>query len=153
MDLKFSFGGASPDQHDHGGAPSGIPLPFAGAASVPLSMSSQLDVVVRLDSASSTPVVVAEVLSGDAVSYSQSEVQADLEDTAAFAKAVRSAISRAVAGLDGPLAGAVSSIELQLTQGSEVLVELGLPSESPTVDEALQARIGVPTGTPIRVVG
>ena len=152
MDLKFSFGGASPDQHDHGGAPSGIPLPFAGAASAPLSMSSQLDVVVRLDSASGAAIVVAEVLSGDAVSYARAEVQADPQNGSAFAKAVRSAISRAVAGLEGPLAGAVSSIELQLAQGNEVLAELGLPSISPTVDHALQARIGVPEGTPIRIV-
>lgn len=165
MDLKFSFGGASPDHHDHGGAPSGIPLPFAGAASFPVSTSSELDVVVRIDRSAAEPLVVAEVITGDGVTYSRGDVilpdGAD-HNFSALAKSVRSAVSRAVAALEGPLAQSITAIELQLASegadsetvdaGAGVLEALSLSSNNPEVSEALQARIGVSAGTKIRVV-
>ena len=175
MDLKFSFGGASPDHHDHGDAPSGIPLPFAGTASLPVSNSNELDVVVRIDRSATEPLVVAEVITGDGVTYSRGDVllpegadqggadQAGADrDFAALAKAVRSAVSRAVAGLEGPLAQSITAIELQLASvgagadtvdaGAGVIQALDLSADDPQVSEALQARIGVSAGTKIRVV-
>ncbi len=150
MDLKFSFGGASPDHHDHGGAPSGIPLPFAGAASTPVSTSNELDVVVRIDASAGAPLVVAEVITGDGVTYARGDVGVDPFDTTALAKATRSAISRAVAGLEGPLAEAVTAVELNLPDAAGVLMGLGIDSGEPVVTEALQARLGINVGTPIR---
>lgn len=161
MDLKFSFGGASPDHHDHGGAPSGIPLPFAGAATAQLSNSNVLDVVVRIDSSGAEPLVVAEVITGDGVTYSRSEIACDpatvdpaSPDIAALARASRSAISRAVAALEGPLAMSITSIELQMPAGVVVIAELGADS-GPTgavVSDALQARMGVNAGVPIQAI-
>lgn len=149
MDLKFSFGGASPDHHDHGGAPQGIPLPFAGSGSTPVSTSSELDVAVRIDTASAESLMVAEVITGDGVTYARGDVAVDLADTSALARATRSAMSRAVAGLEGPLAEAVTAIRLQFPQAPEVIAELGIDVDAPTVTEELQARIGVSVGTPI----
>ena len=174
MDLKFTLGGASPDRghtdHDHGGAPSGIPLPFAGATSLgqsfaPVSTSSELDVIVRIDRSGDIPFVVGEVVTGDGVTYSRGEVTCDpsavdpaLPDASALARAVRSAAARAVAGLEGPLASAITSVRLEL--GAEprdhaateaVLAELDVAADSPAVTEALQARIGVNAGVPIRL--
>lgn len=157
MDLKFSFGGASPDHHDHGGAPSGIPLPFAGAATK-VSTSNVLDVVVRVDSSGVEPLVVAEVITGDGVTYSRSEIACDpstvdptFPDTSALARVVRSAISRAVAALEGPLALSITSIELQVPAGAVVVAELGADSGATgaIVSETLQARMGVNAGVPI----
>ncbi|MFC5337721.1 hypothetical protein [Leucobacter denitrificans] len=151
MDLKFSFGGASPDHHDHGGAPSGIPLPFAGSATAPVSTSGELDVVVRIDNSADAPLVVAEVITGDGVTYARGDVSVDPTDAAALAKATRSAISRAVAGLEGPLAESITAVELSFQTAAEVLPILGIDTESPVVTEALQARLGINTGTPIRL--
>lgn len=151
MDLKFSFGGASPDHHDHGGAPSGIPLPFAGASATQVSTSNELDVVVRVDASGSEPLVVAEVITGDGVTYARGDVTVDPNDPAALARAARSAISRAVAGLEGPLATAITAVELQLPEATALLEPLGVSAESPSVTEALQARIGVAAGTPFRI--
>lgn len=176
MDLKFTFGGASPDQHDHGGAPSGIPLPFAGAASSPVSTSSELDVFVRLVTSPEGSTAVAEVVTGDGVTYTRSEVElkrprgvggplpvdsgetVDPADTDALMRAARSAISRAIAGLEGPLAQAITSIELDVPGAAAVVAALGAGSGpvgdrsiAGTVTEALQARFGVNVGTPIRV--
>lgn len=149
MDLKFSFGGASPDQHDHGGAPSGIPLPFPGT-SAPASNSSELDVTVRLDT-SGERKLVAEVITGDGVTYSRGEVAVQPNaDAAALSRAARSAISRAVAGLEGPLATAITSIELRFDGAPDALGELGLDASAPAVTEELQARLGISAGTPIR---
>lgn len=150
MDLKFSFGGASPDRHDHGDAPSGIPLPFAGAAQI-ASTSSELDVVVRIDSATGSSLVVAEVITGDGVTYSRAEVApADLaaSDASALARAARSAISRAVAGLEGPLATAITTVQLDFENAARVLAEL---APCGAVSEELQSRIGVNAGTPVRL--
>lgn len=153
MDLKFSFGGASPDHShaagDHGGAPSGIPLPFAGA--VPVSTSSELDVVVRLDSSGDSPLVVGEVITGDGVTYSRGDAPFAGSEPAALAKSIRSAVSRAVAGLEGPLAGAITSVRLQLDGSADALEALGVPLDTPAVTEALQARLGVNAGVPIEV--
>lgn len=158
MDLKFSFGGASPDHHDHGGAPSGIPLPFAGSAG-PVSTSNELDVVVRIDTSGDDSLVVAEVITGDGVTYSRSEIACDPSaadpaspDVQTLARISRSAIARAVAALEGPLATAITSIELQVPASAVVVAGLGADS-TPTgavVSEALQARMGVNIGVPIR---
>lgn len=151
MDLKFTFGGASPDHghaaYDRGDAPSGIPLPFS---TTPLtSSSSVLELRVRRASAA----LVAEAVSGDGVVYCDAEVPVASEDPAALARAARSALSRAVAGLEGPLAESVSAVVLDLGDaGAGVLSELGIAAADPaTVDAALQRRIGVSAGTAIRL--
>ena len=176
MDLKFTFGGASPDQHDHGGAPSGIPLPFAGAASAPVSTSNELDVCVRLATDTDRPSVVAEVITGDGVSYTRSEVELsrprsvggalpaadapeiDAADIDALTRAVRSAISRAVAALEGPLAQSITAIQLDVPNAAAVVAGLGAdpapvsePRTAGTIGAALQARLGIGVGTPIRL--
>lgn len=150
MDLKFTFGGASPDPghaaHDHGDAPSGIPLPFS---TVPLaSTSSVLEVRVRRAGGA----LVAEAVSGDGVVYCDAEVAAG-DDPAGLARATRSALSRTVAGLEGPLAESVSAVVLGLgADGPAVLGEFGIPTAEPAaVDAALQRRIGIAAGTPIRL--
>lgn len=152
MDLKFSFDGASPDHHDHGDVPSGIPLPFAGVASTPVSTSSELDVVVRADSSTTERLIVAEVITGDGVTYARGDVASDATDEDGLAHAARSAISRAVAGLEGPLSESITSIRLELPNAAAVLAGLGLEADAPSVTEALQARIGVAVGTPIHTV-
>ncbi|WP_427869184.1 hypothetical protein [Leucobacter luti] len=152
MDLKFTFGGASPDHsHGHGDAPSGIPLPFS---TTPSSASGELLVVARL----SGETLVAEALSGDGVSYAHAEIEAAAggqdPDPAALARAAKSAISRAVAELEGPLADAITALTLDLG-GAEAAVaeELGLDPSVPVVDAALQRRIGINAGTKVRLGG
>ncbi|MEV8339675.1 hypothetical protein [Leucobacter sp. NPDC077196] len=152
MDLKFSFGGASPDHHhDDGGAPSGIPLPFTTVA--PGSTSGELVASVRCDGA----LVVGEVVTGDGVTYARAEVPLRDEhpDAVALGKAVRSALARAVATLEGPLAESVRTVVLALGGDSRAVVQsLGIADlDAPAVDEALQRRIGIAAGTPIRIDG
>ncbi|MBK0422468.1 hypothetical protein JD292_10335 [Leucobacter sp. CSA2] len=148
MDLKFSFGGASPD-HDHGGAPSGIPLPFDVA---PVSSSSELELVVRRDAAADGERIVAEAISGDGVTYARAEVPAAGDDAPALARAARSGMSRAVAELEGPLAEAITAVVLDLGgSGSDVARELGMDPAVPVITEALQRRIGVGAGTKVRL--
>ncbi|QIK64336.1 hypothetical protein G7068_14830 [Leucobacter viscericola] len=150
MDLKFSFGGASPD-HSHDGpgeAPSGIPLPFSVA---PASTSSVLEVQVRCtDSA-----VFAEALSGDGVTYGRAEVDEADRDPRALARAAQSAVARVVAELEGPLAESVTAIVLQLNGAeSRIIEELGFEAaQDPALaltSEAFQRRTGVALGTPVR---
>ncbi|WP_449281908.1 hypothetical protein [Leucobacter sp.] len=154
MDLKFTFGGASPDHghaaHDRGDAPSGIPLPFS---TTPIASSSGvLEVRVRR----AGEALVAEAVSGDGVVYCSAEVRAGEGDASALARATRSALSRSVAALEGPLAESVSAVVLDLgDDGPVALRELGIAIDaaqdpSAVVDEALQRRIGVAAGTPIR---
>lgn len=164
MDLKFSFGGASPD-HGHGDAPSGIPLPFSVA---PVSTSSVLEVQVRLTDAE----VIAEAVSGDGVTYGRAEIAAAGRDPLALARAVRSVTARVVAELDGPLSEAVTGLVLTL-EGHEVAVieALEFPltpvatgsaassadgasdrSTRPAVavtSEPFQRRTGIASGTPV----
>lgn len=157
MDLKFSFGGASPD-HGHGDAPSGIPLPFSVA---PVSTSSVLEVQVRLTDAE----VIAEAVSGDGVTYGRAEIAAAGRDPLALARAVRSVTARVVAELDGPLSEAVTGLVLTL-EGHEVAVIEALefpltPVEAgedrdqnarPAVavtSEPFQRRTGIASGTPV----
>ncbi|QIM16289.1 hypothetical protein G7067_07385 [Leucobacter insecticola] len=154
MDLKFSFGGATPD-HDHGShgeagqdpALTGVPLPFTVT---PASKSSVLEVHVRC----SDTQVIAEAVSGDSVTYARSEVDEAARDPAALARAVSSATARVVAGLEGPLAEAVSGVILSLG-GSEqaVVVALGFGNDvaSPLTSEAFQRRTGVTSGTPVHI--
>jgi hypothetical protein len=151
MDLKFTFNGgtqASEHSHDAGtGAAPGIPLPFS---TVPAATSSVLELHARL----SGGAVVAEALSGDGVSYASAEVERAAEP-AALGKAVRSALARAVAGLEGPLSEAVTSLVLDLGGAeAEALRSIGIAVDETAdpravVDDALQRRIGVAAGTPI----
>ncbi|MFD5600056.1 hypothetical protein ACFWHR_08360 [Leucobacter sp. NPDC058333] len=159
MDLKFSFGGASPDHHhgDDGGAPSGIPLPFTTVSSGALgSTSTVLDASVRREG----DLLVGEVVTGDGVTYARAEVAlrsdaagAALPDTAALAKAARSALSRAVATLEGPLAESISAVVFALGDASRTTAEaLGVAvTDAPVVGDALQRRIGVAAHTPVRI--
>lgn len=148
MDLKFSFGGASPDHHDHGDAPSGIPLPFAGAATSLSSTSTVLEVRVTL----AGDAVVAEALSGDGVSYAKAARSTVDHSPAGLAAATRSAIARAGAELGDPLVGSVSAIVLSLGEQTDgVQRELGLDAANFAVNASLQARTGISTGTPIRL--
>lgn len=176
MVLKFTFGGASPDQHDHGGAPSGIPLPFAGAASTPVSTSNELDVAVRIVASPEGSTAIAEVITGDGVTYTRSEVvlgrarnvggplvhdggeQIDAADTEALTRAVRSAISRAIAALEGPLATAITSVTLAVPGAAAVVASLGAdpaplsdPKSAGSISELMQARLGIAQGVPIRL--
>ncbi|WP_336661000.1 hypothetical protein [Leucobacter sp. USHLN153] len=152
MDLKFSFGGASPDHHhgDDGGAPSGIPLPFTTVASG--STSTVLEAQVRREG----DLVIGEVVTGDGVTYARAEVplaQTDAPSNAALAKSTRSALARSVAALEGPLAESVTAVVVSLGDVSrEVVKALGITDlEASAVSDALQARIGVAAGTPIRL--
>ena len=148
MDLKFSFGGASPDQHDHGGAPSGIPLPFAGAATSLTPASTVLEVRVTL----AGEAVVAEALSGNGVTYARAARSTVDLSPAGLAAAARSAIARAGAELGDRLVGTVSAVVLALGEHTgAVLQQLELDAADPAVSEALQARTGISAGTPIRL--
>ncbi|GAA1616278.1 hypothetical protein [Leucobacter chromiireducens] len=149
MDLKFSFGGASPDHHDHGGAPSGVSLPLTAK---PVSLgpaSSSLDIVLRRTGAT----LVAEAVSGDGVTYARAEVDTAPEPAPeALAKAARSAISRAVAELEGPMSESVTAVVVDLGTDSVALITaLGINLADPVVDAALQRRSGIAMGTPVRV--
>lgn len=154
MELKFTFSGASADRHDqhaHEGAPSGIPLPFAGASgAAPLSTSSVLEFLVSL-----TPTddeIICEALSGDGVQYARA--QKPLAG-ASLSSAVRSVLARAGAELPERLIESVTAVKLALGgRETEVLTELGLTVSPATpvlaqVDAALQARTGIAAGTPI----
>lgn len=158
MDLKFTFAGASSDQHDHGGAPAGIPLPFAGAPSGSGGSgpgSSVLELVVTRSADGSE--LVCEGLSGDGVVYASARRAVVGADTATLALALRSVLARGGAELPEPLLGSVSAVVLDLGGCErETLESLGL-SVSPSgqmlaqVDEALQARTGITAGTPMQL--
>jgi len=95
--------------------------------------------------------VLAEALSGDGVVYTSAEVRADVEDGRSLARSVRSAVSRAVAAREGPMAEAVSALVFVLTGAeAEVLSHLGAACDS-TVMADLQQSVGVAAGTPIRI--
>ena len=148
--MKFTFGGASPDHHDHGDAPSGIPLPFTTKSLG--SSSGVLELRARLVPGT----VIAEALSGDGVAYATAEVALRDEGSAGLARTVRSALSRAVAGLEGPMADSISALILDLGgEEQAVLAEFDIDSDasaSPVavINDALRMRIGAPSGTPIR---
>jgi hypothetical protein len=150
MDLKFSFGGASPDHHNdgHGEAPSGIPLPFSAA---PASTSSVLEIHVRRTESG----VTAEAVSGDGVTYGRAEIEAVVRDPEHLARTTQSAVARVVAELEGPLAGSVTAVVLQL-DGSEQQVVNALAFEAApdpalaVTSEAFQRRTGVASGTVVR---
>lgn len=153
MDLKFTFGASNP-----------LPLAEgAGSASAAPSASSELELRVTLPSGGTgdgTSTLICEGLSGDGVSYARTERR--VEDPASpsqLAAGVRSALARAGAELPEPLLGSVTGVRLVLS-GAEaaVLSELGVAmGPDPradgfaAIDEALQARTGIPAGTPIRV--
>lgn len=167
MDLKFSFGGASAGSHDHaghsdradhaaGGAPSGIPLPFAGAAQL-ASTSNVLELRVRL----AGDEIVAEALSGDGVTYGRAAKSLVDRGAAPVAAATRSVLARVGAELGDPLIASVNAVVLELGDLAEpVLAELGVavagggdPLDENVlghIDAALQARTGVAEGTEIR---
>lgn len=155
MDLKFTFnGGSAATEHSHdagAGAAPGIPLPFT---TTPAASSSVLELHARL----SGDTVVAEALSGDGVNYASAEVEpaAGADDAVALGKAVRSALARAVAGLEEPLSEAVTALVLDLGGAeAEALRSLGIAVDETAdpravADDALQRRVGVAAGTPIR---
>ncbi|MBO1900878.1 hypothetical protein J4H92_02810 [Leucobacter weissii] len=158
MSLKFTFGGASPEPHDHSdrgadGAPSGIPLPFVGASGgPPVSTSSTLELRVTREGGE----LVCVALSGDGVDYARASKRLRVPGPSGLAAAARSVIARAGAELPEPLLGAVTAIVLSLDGAeSAVLAELNLSidragSPPATVDHALQSRTGIAAGTPIR---
>lgn len=174
MDLKFTFNGGDQNDanpgHTHDGvevpSPTGIPLPFSTA---PASTSSVLDVHVRREGDD----IVAEAISGDGVTYARAQVPSGTALTSdatgairtssdvdggvtALASSVRSAISRAVAELEGPLSEAVTGIRIALgTAGSEIAAILFPERSAPdqTTDAAFQRRTGVNAGTPIIIEG
>lgn len=153
MDLKFTFGEAPRDSHDHGGTSQGIPLPFAGAAPPAISTSSTLDLRVTIEG-DSPAVAVCEALSGDGVSYARAEkVVASPATAEELARAVRSVLARGGATLPEPLLTSITSVVLDLGgRETEALTALGIHAESGlTVDDALQARTGITAGTPIRI--
>ncbi len=147
MSLKFTFGGASSDHHDHGGAPSGVPtLPLAPAPAA----GGDLTFVLTLDGAQ----VSGEARSGSGVAYATVSKPLPGPGAAAAASAIRSVLSRLEAELVEPLRTTAAAIDLVLAPGAgtgaAVLAELGVDPADPAVDEALQARTGLPAGTPIR---
>ncbi len=151
MDLKFSFGGASPDHHHdgQGEAPSGIPLPFSVS---PASSSSVLELHVRRTELG----ITAEAVSGDGVTYGQAEVDLAARDQRALSRAVQSAVARVVAELAGPLADAVSRVTLDLGGAEpQLAAEFGweaAPDAALAVtSEAFQRRTGVASGTLVHV--
>lgn len=144
MDLKFSFGGASPDHHDHGDAPSSFKFPLTPATGA--GSASDLGVFATRDAQG----VRAEVRTGAGVVYTSADVAC--ADDAGVPRAVRSALSRAVAALEGPLAEQVASIVLELPGHAPAIIEaLELDPATPVVTDALQRRIGVAAGVPIRI--
>lgn len=141
MDLKFSFGGASPDHHDHGAAPSSFKFPLT-----PATNASDLLVVVTREAEG----VRGEVRTGAGVVYTSSDVAC--ADDAALPRATRSAVARAVAALEGPLAEQVSAIVLELGEDSSAVLEaLDLDPSALQVTDALKTRVGVAVGVPIRI--
>ncbi|MHA3724969.1 hypothetical protein ACXR2T_13950 [Leucobacter sp. HY1910] len=145
MDLKFSFGGASPDHHDHGDAPSKFSFPLTPASGA--GSASDLEVVVTQAEAG----VRGEVRTGAGVVYTSADVAC--ADDAALPRAARSAAARAVAALEGPLAEQVSAVVLELGSHSPaVLKALGVDAAAPAVTDELRSRIGVAAGVPIRIV-
>lgn len=141
MDLKFSFGGAAPDHHGHGDAPSGFSLPLT-----PATNASDLLVVVTRDAEG----VRGEVRTGAGVVYTSSDVAC--ADDEALPRATRSAVARSVAALEGPLAEQVSAIVLELGElAPAVIAALDLDADAPAVTEALKTRVGVAVGVPIRI--
>jgi len=151
MDLKFTFGGASSDDNGRDDAPSGIPLPFSTTPGV--STSSVLELHARL----ADGALSCAATSPDGVEYASASVTVSAQDPASLARALRSGVSRAVAGLEGPLAEAITAIVLDLGGSEvEVLGELGIstiPFEehvAAVVSDDFQRRTGVASGTPIR---
>ena len=162
MSLKFTFGGSPADQHshgdqhDHGAATPGIPLPFDVTPATSLSSSSVLELrVTRRDD-----LIVCEGVSGDGVTYgrAQKAVSDDLVSTTAAA--VRSVLARAGAELPEPLISSVTAVIIDGVGGDseDVAVlraldlEVDIVADPPTtVSEALQARTGLSAGTPIRL--
>ena len=113
--------------------------------------SSSLDIVLRRSDAK----LVAEAISGDGVTYARAEVDTDTDAAPeTLAKAARSAVSRAVAELEGPMSDSVTAIVVDLGTDSVALITaLGINLADPVVDAALQRRSGIAMGTPVRVAG
>lgn len=97
----------------------------------------------------------AEAVTGDGVVYCDAEAPVRGEGSAELARAVRSAASRAVAALEGPLAESVTALVVDLGGSeAEALAQLGVAADpSPVVGEDLQRRIGIPAATPVRIGG
>lgn len=151
MDLKFTFGGgASPEKGD---APSSVSLPVRAAAP---AGDGRLTARVRR----SGDALVAEIVTVDGVVYTTAEVPAgaaadDAADPAALARPLRSVLARAVAALEGPVAESVAEVAIDLGGGeAAALAGLGIEADATgalAVDEALQRRVGITAGSPIRI--
>jgi len=154
MSLKFTFGGGSPDHHDHGSAPAGVgELPLTPA---PVGGGS-LEFVLRLEDSR----ISGEARSESGVAYATADKAVAGRGAAAAAGAIRSVLSRLEAELVEPLRTTATAIELVLAADADarlgidaapLLAELGADPAAPVVDDALQARTGITAGTPIRVV-
>lgn len=163
MDLKFTFGDASP-----------LPLTDVNAGSPgPGQGSARLELHVSLAEAhDGERSIVCVGRSGDGVEYARSEKPLAGTEPGALAAAIRSVLARAGAELPEPLLGSVTAIAIDLTapgssvderttQHAALIDALGLSAgvEAGTVagtgtafavNEPLQARTGVAAGTPIR---
>jgi hypothetical protein len=154
MSLKFTFGGGSPDHHDHGSAPAGVAeLPLTPA---PVGGGS-LEFALTLEDAR----ISGEARSESGVAYATAGKAVTGQGAAAAAGAIRSVLSRLEAELVEPLRTTATSIELVLdadararlgVDAAALLAELGADPAAPAVDDALQARTGITAGTPIRIV-
>lgn len=159
MDLKFTFGDASP-----------LPLTDVNAGSPgPGQGSSRLELHVSLAEAhDGERSIVCVGRSGDGVEYARSEKPLAGTEPGALAAAIRSVLARAGAELPEPLLGSVTAIAIDLTapgssvderspQDAALIDALGLSAgvqagtgTAFAVNEPLQARTGVAAGTPIR---
>ncbi len=155
MNLKFSFNGAPQQPHDHDDhAPAG-----ASAGSLPLSASftqgpATSSSVLEMNVTLAADEVVCTALSGDGVQYAAASVDINAQP---LHQTLRSALARAGAELPEPLLSSVTAIVLDLGgREHETLTALGLTvsasaTQLATVDDALQQRIGIAAGTPIRI--
>lgn len=156
MELKFTFGGSADHSHSDEQAVRATPgaqLPIVGGAA-PQSGSPEMRVTLE-----GSEVRCAVV--GAGTEYASASVAARELTPTAIASAVRSALARAHAELPDSMRGTVSAVSLELGDDSpRVLAELGATAELASgggdggevlVDEALQARTGLVSGTPIRL--
>lgn len=152
MDLKFTFGASNAsshdhhddhdDDHDHSHTP---PFVASNASVLELRVTREND------------EIICNALSGDGVSYAKTSRTLSGEDQPALATAIRSTLARCGAELVEPLIESVTAIVLSLGgEEAGAIAALGLSPRQPDehgqvaeVDDALQARTGITSGTPI----
>ena len=146
MDLKFTVGASNPPSHDHEGSDS---PPFVAANAS----------VLELRVTRNNNEITCAALSGDGVAYATISRILSGEDQQALAAAIRSALARCGAELVEPLIESVTAIVLSLDgEEANAVTALGLTprdageqAQIAEVDDALQARTGIASGTPILV--